>query len=187
MSLSVKLQSKRARSKQRGMSMLSTLLAVAIGGVFAYLIFTQFQDTNGKSRREAATQEITQIVANAQKLYGGSNHYGQVTTAVAVKGGVIPERLRIPGTDTANNRYDGAITLAPITITSTDDSLNFGYPAMNTTDCQDVILTVEKLMRGITVGGVDVKANDAAMNVATLATQCDAAAPVTVGFRFGRQ
>lgn len=187
MSLSIKFQSKRARSKQRGMSMLSTLLAVAIGGVFAYLIFTQFQDTTGKSRREASTQEITQIIANAQKLYGGANHYGQVTTAVAVKGGVIPERLRIPGTNTANNRYDGALTLAPVSITATDDSLALGYPAMNTSDCQDVILTVEKLMRGVTVGGVDVKANDAALNVGTLATQCDAGAPVTVGFRFGRQ
>jgi type II secretory pathway pseudopilin PulG len=181
------LPTQKPRFNQRGISMLSTLLAVAIGGVFAYIIFTQYQDTTGKSRREASVNEITQIVASAQKLYGGANHYGQVTTAVAVQGGVIPERLRIPGTSTANNRYDGALSIAPVTITSTNDSLALGYPAVNTTDCQDVVLTVEKLMRGITVGGVDVKANDAALNVATLATQCDAGAPVTVGFRFGRQ
>lgn len=187
MSLFNKIHANHARSKQRGMSMLGTLLSVAIGGVFAYMIFVQYQDTTGKSRREAATSEITQIVSNAQKLYGGANQYGPVTTAVAVKGGVIPERLRNPGTDTANNRYDGALALAPVTITAASDSLSLTYPAMNTTDCQDVVLTVEKLMRGITVRGVDVKPNDGLMNVATLATQCDFTAPVTVVFRFGRQ
>lgn len=175
-----------AKSAQRGMSIVSVLLGLVIGAGVLGVSFNQYQDAQRKSRIEAATAEVVGMIAEAQKTYGNPNQYGAVTTAVAVQGGVVPPRLRIAGTNTAQNRYNGAITFAPATITSANDSLTLTYNNVTNIDCQDLILSTERLTRRVSVGATIVKPNDGAVNVATMATACDAAATANIAFTFGR-
>lgn len=177
----------RTQATQRGISIMSVLLGLVIAALVAVVAFNQFSDAQRKTRIEAATGDISAIISEAQKTYGAANQYGAVTTAIAVQGGVVPTRLRVAGTNTAQNKYNGAITLAPATITTANDSLALGYANVRREDCQDLVIAVEPQTRGITVAGTDVKANDGALVLATLGTQCDSAANVDLIFRFGRQ
>ncbi len=180
-------KSAASKANQRGVSIIAVLLGLVVSALVIAVAYNMYTDSQGKARIEKAIAEITTMTAEAQKMYGGSNNYGSVTTAVAVQGGVVPPRLRIAGTNTAENTYNGAITFAPATITTANDALTLGYAGVLPQDCQKVVFAVESLMRGISIGATDIKANDAALNVATMATECDAAAPVTLNLRFGRQ
>lgn len=177
----------RRQNTQRGVSIISVLLGLVISAAVVSVVFNQFQDAQRKARIEAATAEVSTMIAEAQKTYGTANQFGAVTTAVAVRGGVVPARLRIAGTNTAQNKYNGAITFAPATITTANDSLTLGYANVTNVDCQDVVLSLAPLTRRINVGTAIPKANDAPVNVATLATACDSAATVAIQFTFGRQ
>lgn len=183
----MKTQFKRhSTATQRGVSIISVLLGLVIGAGVLAVAFNQFQDAQRKSRIEAANSEIATMIAEAQKLYGTSNQYGAVTTAIAVQGGVVPDRLRVAGTNTAQNRYNGAITFAPATITTANDSLALGYARVSSIDCQDLILTADPLTRRIEVAGTVVKPADGAVNIGTMSAQCDSADAVDVTFVFGR-
>lgn len=171
---------------QKGLSLVPILLSLVIIGAVTAVTFAVFGDASRKPIIEQATSDIATIVANSKKVYGTANQYANVTTAIGVQGNIVPGRLRIPGTNTAQNNYNGAITLAPATVTSANDSLAIGFARIAREDCQDVISTVEPLMRGITIGGVAVKPNDGQLNLATLSTQCDAALNVDAVFTIGR-
>lgn len=183
---SIRNSNRLAKASERGVSIVSVLLGLVISAGVLAVVYSQYQDSQRKARIEAATSEIVGMIAEAQKLYGTANQFGAVTTAVAVQGGVVPPRLRIAGTNTAQNRYNGAITFAPATITSANDSLTLTYNSVTNIDCQDIILSTERLTRRVAVGATVVKPNDGVVNVATMATSCDAAATANVAFTFGR-
>lgn len=173
---------------QRGMSMMSVLLGLVIAGLLAVVIFNQFTDSQRKARIEAATSEITTIIADAQKTYGVSNQYPNVTTTIAVQGGVIPARLRDgPAATTAHNYYNSPLTLEVGGIAATGDALTLSYGGVRQSDCQDLVLSIDPLVAAIDVNAVNVKPAGGAIALATLGAQCDTAAAVPVTFTFGRQ
>jgi len=176
-----------SRGDQRGVSVMSVLLGLVIAAGVTAVVYDQFSDSQRKARIEAATSEISTIIAEAQKVYGATNTYGSVTTAVAVQSGVIPARLRVAGTNTAQNKYNGAITVAPATITTANDSLVLTYSNVPQADCMDVAMQADRLIRRLVIGANTPKAADAAINVGTLATSCDAAATSNLALAFGRQ
>lgn len=175
------------RSQQKGAGIMAVLLGLVIAAIVAAVVYDQFNDSQRKVRIEAATAEITSIIVQAQKSYGSSNQYGGLTTALAVQSGVVPDRLRVAGTNTAQNKYNGAITLDPATITTANDSASLGYAGVPRSDCQDIVFSVERLNRGILVGAGVAKPDDGQIDVAVLGASCDAADFVNLTFRFGRQ
>lgn len=173
-------------NRQRGISIISVLLGLVISAIVVAVVYNQYTDSQGKARVEAAQAEIATMIASAQKLYGNANQYGAVTTAIAVQSGLVPDRLRVAGTTTAQNRYNGAITFVPATITTANDSLSMSYGAVNRADCQDLVLGLSTLVRSISVGATAVKPNDLPVVIATMSTACDGAATVAMTFTFGR-
>jgi Tfp pilus assembly protein PilE len=184
---SIRPQAKALRRNQRGVSVMSVLLGLVIAAGVTAVVYDQFSDSQRKARIEAANSEISTIVAETQKVYGTTNNYGALTTAVAVQSGVIPARLRVAGTNTAQNKYNGALTVAPATITTANDSVVLTYSNVPRADCMDVAMTSDHLARRIVIGAATPKAADTPINVATLATACDAAATANLAIAFGRQ
>lgn len=176
----------RTARLQQGISIISVLLGLVIAAAVVAVVYNQYTDSQRKARIEAATSDIATMIAGAQKLYGNANQYGAVTTAVAVQSGVVPERMRVAGTTTAQNRYNGAVTFTPATITVANDSLALGYGSVRAVDCQDIIMSVDTLSRAISVGATQVKPNDGQVAVADMATACDSAANVDLTITFGR-
>lgn len=178
----------KAVSAQKGVSVVSVLLGLVIGAGVLSVTFNQFTDSKRKARVESAASEIATMLSDAQKIYGTANQYGSVTTEVAIRGGVVPARLRITGTTpTARNQYNGLITFAPATLTSTNDSLTMTYANVASIDCQDLILSLERLTRRVSIGTTFPKPADGALNLATTATSCDTTSGVVdIGFTVGR-
>lgn len=172
--------------KQRGMSIVQVMFGILVGSLFLYVAVTQYQDSMKKSRIETASQEVIQMIASSQRVYGFSNQYGQVTTAIAVKGGIVPEHRRNAGTDTAQNNYNGTITFAPETINTTSDSLNITFNNVRPADCQQLVQTTESLARKILVNSTEVKPADGVTNLSALSTSCDQSSPVSVSWVIAR-
>lgn len=177
---------KRAASHQRGFGVMSMLLALVIMALVVAGIYNQFGASGRNARIDQAKTEIVTMIAGAQKLYGNANQYGAVTTAIAIQGGVVPVRLRINGTNTAQNLYNGAIEFVPATLTSVNDSMVLTYGGVRKEDCQDLILGSDTLTRRISVGATVVKAADVAIDIAALSTACDASDTSDLNFTFGR-
>lgn len=176
-----------ARQKQRGLSILGALFALVIGALLTIVTVNAFQDSQRKTRVSAALQDIQTMTSDLQKNYGSANQYGALTTAGAVQTGIVPPRLRVTGTTTANNSYNGAITFLPDTITVANDTAVMTFANVPQSDCADLVFGSEQLARRVTVGATVVKVADAVLQPVLLGTACDAAAPVSIAFAIGRK
>lgn len=172
--------------RQGGWTLVQTAIAMAIGAIAVGVAVAQFARINSAARVENHATDVRDIVAAAQGTFGSTNQYASVTTAVAVQANVFPRDRRITGTATAQSRYSGLWTLAPITLVATNDALRLTDPNVKGSDCVRIVQALEQQMRRITVAGTIVKALDAPVTVGTLATQCDSAENVIILWDFGR-
>jgi Tfp pilus assembly protein PilE len=172
------------RRSQRGASMMSVMLGLVIAAVLAAVVYTQFSESQRKARISENTADITSIVAGTKQLFGTTNTLANVTLAVAVQSGAIPDRLRDPGLNTATNKYGGAIT---IPVAATANLVGIRWANVPRSDCVDLIVGVQGLMRQIAIGANQVKPLDGVINMATASTACDAAATAAIDLSFGRQ
>lgn len=180
------INSKKQNKKQggfvlEGMTLVMLIVAIlVVAGIAWYLQSLRSSSVNNN------TSELISISATAKKKYGIANQYSNVTTAIAVTGQVIPIWLRDGTATTATNSFGGAITVTPATLTGADDALNVAWPNVPKSQCSDIVNGLGASARRIQVAGVDVKATDAVMNIATVETQCDSADALLLNVYVGR-
>lgn len=171
---------------QRGDFLVSLTIALIIVAIIGGSAFVYLKEN---TRKNEINESVTKVGATAgalRKSFGINNQYGSVTTAVAVKARVIPEDQRIPTTDTAQNIYGGLVTVAPVTLTQANDAVALTWNNVPVAQCSDIVLGTAGVARSISVAGTTVKAVDGTVNIATLTTQCDVAAPVAIIWNVGR-
>lgn len=175
---------KKALHRQRGASLLSVMLGASASALFVYFLVVQVKQVYVSHKANSAVQQIIPAIADIKTLYG--NQYESVTTEVAIGGPL--QFLRVGTTQTARNGFNGAVTLVPNTITSSNDSAKLSWNGVPSSACQQIVKGVYDAgaTRQIQVGGSDVQPADGALSVATLATQCSSADPVNVDFIIGR-
>ena len=183
----VKNAAAKTRKGQLGLSILGALLALVIGALLTIPVINAFLDSQRKTRVENNLQDMRTIIADAQRNFGTANQFGAMTTAAAVQSSVIPQRLRVTGTNSANNSYNGAIGMNGGSITVTNDTGTMVWNNVPKDDCSDLVFGIEQLTRGVVVGGAIVKPNDGLLNAAALAGACDAAAVSAIQMNFGRK
>lgn len=183
----MKAQAGMSRKGQLGLSILGALLALVIGALLTIPIVNAFLDSQRKTRVEANLQDMRTIIADVQRNFGTSNQYGGLTTAVAVQANVIPARLRVTGSNTAQNSYNGDIQFSPASVTVANDATAMRWSRVPRADCADLVYGIEQLARGVYVVGVAVKPNDGVIDTAAIAAQCDSAAEVPLDVLIGRK
>ncbi|WP_234265138.1 type 4 pilus major pilin [Hydrogenophaga sp. NFH-34] len=159
------------------------LLAVAALIAFAVLYYRENQRKNSVNSNHS---DIIAISGNLVSKYGQLNRYGDVTTELAVKSGVIPAHLRDPGADTAQNRFGGVIEVAPVDLTGTSDGISITWPNVSANQCSDIVSASEGEFRVITVDGSEIKGDGGAIDITALEEACDTDAPVELVFTAGR-
>lgn len=180
-------QLKTARGfRQKGWLTIELGLALLVIAVLVAVAVLFYRDSQRKNSVNNNISEITFVASNANAKYGTTGRYGDVTTDIAVRGGVVPAHLRVPGTDEANNRFGGVVTIEPADLTGTNDVLEITWPAVPTNQCSDIVTGVQSEFRVITVAGAEVKANGALLDLAALEDACDADAPVDIVLSVGR-
>lgn len=183
----LKVNSAKSRKGQLGLSILGALLALVIGALLTIPVVNAFLDSQRKTRVEANLQDMRTIIADVQRNFGNTNQYAKLTTAIAVQSSVVPQRLRVTGTNTAQNSYNGDITFTPTTVTVANDSTTMRWNRVPRADCADISLGIEQLARGITVTSNSVKPNDGVIDAGLVGAACDAGAEATIDVVIGRK
>lgn len=173
------------RGTQGGMSMIELSVVLVVVALISAAVFFGLQSNTRRIETQDNIAALTEISAEIKKKFGRANQYGIMTTALAVQSRAVPEQLRLTST-TAQNSYGGAITIAPATCIAANDCGDITWPSIPQAQCMDVVIGSQAGARRITVGGVVVKALDAQLNIATLATQCEAANTADMVFTVGR-
>lgn len=126
--------------------------------------------------------ELKMITTNVQRIYANNSNYATLTLAdvIALKG--VPES-RIASATTASNRWGGAITMTPVTLTTANDGVRLDTTGVPTYECISVIPQVDPGFAVIAVGGTTVKALGGALNKTALGTAC-APGNVTISYTF---
>lgn len=133
-------------------------------------------------------EQLQKIAGTAKVNYGQQNRYGLVTTAVAVQGHIIPEKLRDGTAATATNNYGAAIAVAPATTGAggANDALQLTWGNVPSKECNEIVSGVAASFRRIQVGGTDVMPLDGALSPVLLTTQCESGNTVAINFFIGR-
>lgn len=183
----MRLLNKTNRKSTRGFALLELTIAIILVSLLAAAAIFGYQSNQRRTETRDNTTAIIETAAELQKKFGINNQYGAVTTAIAVQSRSIPANLRIAGTNTAQNTYGGAITAAPVTLTTANDSIAVTWANVPQSQCIDLVQNAHQVARRVRVATVVVKVLDAANpTVATLATQCETADRVEVIFDIGR-
>jgi hypothetical protein len=178
----------RYRAKQKGFVSVEMGLTMLVGGILIVAAILFFTDNMRKTSVSANVQQLQMIAGTAKSTYGARNEYGSVTTAVAVRGHVIPTDLRDGTNPTATNSFGSAITVVPATTGTggANDALSLSWGNVPAVQCSDIVTSVASSMRRIAVAGTDVKPLDSPLNIATLTSQCETADNVAITFVIGR-
>lgn len=187
MNLAIQTQSLSARRAKRGVTMLELSIVLVIAGILAGAVFLAFQSNARRVSVADNVSQITETSAELKKKFGLTNNYGNLTTALAVQSRAVPDQLRIPGTNTAQNSYGGLITAVPATLTQANDAAQLDWNNVKQNECIDLVIGVSDVARRIEVpAGTAVKPTDGVLNLANLATQCELAANTGVTLFVGR-
>ncbi len=114
--------------KQKGMTLMELMIAVAIVGVLAAIALPSYQNSIRKSKRADATTTVSKVAAEQEKFYMQNNKYG-TTAQIATK---------MNGTNvisTQSDHYTVAITSADVTKDYTITATAKGNQAKDT-GCQ---------------------------------------------------
>jgi type II secretory pathway pseudopilin PulG len=160
--------------RQRGflsveLGLVLLVVAILVVGAVAY-----YNSNLRKTSISTNVQQIQAIAGSAKATYGYQNLYGQVNTAVAVQGHLIPDSLRDGAANTATNNFGAAIVVSPVNGTGTNDMLQVTWGNVPSDQCSDIVLGVATSLRRISVGATVVKPLDGAINIATLNDACEA-------------
>lgn len=177
---------KATHHKQRGFGAIEFGLVLLLIGALIAAAVLFYRDSQRKQSVNNNTSDIIFVSGNLVSKYGQLNRYGDVTTELAVKSGVIPGHLRVPGTDDAQNRFGGVIELNPTSLNGTNDAMEITWPNVTPNQCSDIVSATEAEFRVITVDGTEVKSDGDQVDISGLEDACDASLPVEIVFTVGR-
>lgn len=174
------------KATQRGVGMLEYGVVAIIAAIVLIGIYLAFNTYLTNSSVDDNVKDLTYIAGQLQQKFGAQNNYANVTTATAVTSHAIPDYLRVSGTSTAQNKFSGAITVAPATLTTANDAAAVTWSNIPSDRCADIVTGADKAFKRIAIGGTVVKPLNGTLNQATLGTQCEAASNVNGTFTVGR-
>jgi hypothetical protein len=178
---------RNARSiKQKGWLSVELGLTLLVAALVIAGVVIGYRNSQLKTSISNNVSEILFTASNANSKYGTTGRYGDVTTEIAVRSGVVPSQLRTPGTDQAANRFGGVITVEPATVTAPNDVLEITWPNIPANQCSGIVTGVQAEFRVITVATETVKIDGQALNFAALEEACESPRPVTAVFSVGR-
>lgn len=174
----------RGRNRNKGFTLVELGIVLAIMGLGLYYVIGKLSETNNESKSQALVQDFTGIVTRAKQLYATQQSYNGVTMAILRDNQVFPAQWNVAGVITGP--YTGAVAAAAGTFVNANDSLIITIPNIPQNMCSSIVKTLERGIEQIAVAGVQVKAFQGQINLATLGTQCTSAANVAIAMEFGK-
>lgn len=177
---------KRSIKKQRGFTLIELGIVLALSGIVLFYAVSKMTSTGDQVRAQALVGELAQIVQNTKRLYATQGSYNGVTIAALRNNTVFPSSWNGTAAGTITGPFTGAVTVGATTLTTADDAVMITTPNVPTSVCSEAARMLADGVNIITVGGTVVKANNGALNIDTLGTQCSAANSVSFAVTFGK-
>ena len=169
--------------QQKGITLVETSIGLAIAAVIVGTAYAGFESNSRRNEVQTNASLITEMIADAKKMYGQPGRYASLTTASAISSRVIPDSVVTAGA--AKNSYGGDILIVGNATTGADATLTF--EAVPQRQCMDLAMALAGSVQGMTVGGNDVfSATTNQIDLTALSTECGTAATADLEVTFGR-
>lgn len=167
---------RRAR-RQKGMTLVETMIAIAIGLIIVAVGIKGVSGAMSDSRSTDEVGDLPKIFTNMQKVYGQRASFSGATQAIFVNANVFPTSMTTSGSTNVTNRWGGAVTVAVTAIAGgTNNALTYETTGVPSSECNNVIPQLDNVVRIVTVNGTSVKADKNPTDLAALTTACSASA-----------
>jgi prepilin-type N-terminal cleavage/methylation domain-containing protein len=168
-----KLTFHRRARRQRGMTIIETMIAVTIGVVIVALAIKGVGGILADSRSSSEVGELPTIFSNLQKVYSQRSSFAGATQAIFVNNQAFPSSMVTSGSTNVTNRWGGAVTVAVTSITGgTNNALTYETTGVPSSECASVIPQLDNVVRVVTVNGTSVKADRNSTDLSALGTAC---------------
>lgn len=151
------------------------------GGVLAAMAFVLYMKNSGWPTIQG-WMEASMVSSNMKKMndiYSGAAGFTGLANANVANTTVFQAKY-LPGGAVINNRFGGAVTVGVNTINTTSDTMTYSDAGVPSAACYTLANQLADDVDRVTVGGVVVKAVNAAIVPTTLNTQCNSGTTVTV-------
>lgn len=173
------LQRPKSLKRQAGISNIQIMVGVLISAILILggIGLMRYID---KAKVNNDLNELSELKA-ATVSYGskhGENFSGFTTELGAGLDFFNPSRVTgAAGARVVMNQWKGAITVAPATLSISNDALAYTYTGVPSSACKDIVMQAGSIAGGIAIGSTNVKASPtAAIDEANTITACDTAA-----------
>lgn len=171
----------RMARNQKGFTLVELMLVVVLGGAIIATVIIAAPRVKAGIQADKDMNTIPDIMANVQGHYSLKPSFNGLTNTIANSYKLIPDDMN-GGAGTITNRYGGAVTLAPATVTAADDSFSISYGGVPSRVCLKVVPQLSPQFLNVSVNGTVVKATGGALNETTAATQCNSTEANTLFF-----
>lgn len=173
----MKRNSPQNLKKQAGLTLIEILIVLVIAAGLLFGIFYLVSQANERSIVRDEVQSYNTMANDARTSFRKQGDYAGVAGSVLIQLGIVPPTM-INGT-AIRSGWNTAITVAPINLNGTaNDGMEFSY-SVPRTSCPNFIDGVTNSAARISIDGEVVKnvpANLTTVNVADVASACDAGA-----------
>ncbi|MEJ6002722.1 type 4 pilus major pilin [Paucibacter soli] len=154
------------RRNERGITLLETLLALAVGSAVAVGAAVFFTKANGDVRAQQTADGVNQIITGIKDRYGALGGYAGISNASVIANTLVPKTFAVSGA-VITSPYGGTstITVAP---TDTNSTFTVTVTGLPTSACSVLVSRVDSATTGI--GGGATAPADTTLTSATTAT-----------------
>lgn len=161
----------RLRSRFAGFSLFELMLVLIIVAALIGVVYEVYLRASADSDSNNESQQLTTIVAGVHATFSAQSSYSGLSNSVLLNAEAFPQNM-VSGT-TVTNSFGGSVTVAPASITGSDDSFSITYNSVPQSECVSLTNGVADMFKIIDVDGTAVKTLSApTVNVATLTSQC---------------
>lgn len=173
------------RQRQGGFTLVELLIAAVLLALAIAGVYKGVADYMSNDRANREMKELPAIITAIQQKYAQRQSYAGATTAGLINLGVFPQSWVIG--NTLQNRWGGTVTVGTATLVAANDALTLTVTQVPQAECTDVIPGLEQSVRVVTVGGTEVKPNNAQTDMTALGTACAAGgAANTIVYTIGK-
>jgi len=155
-------------NKQRGLTLVETLVAVVVGLIILAGAFVVFGMITSSNKLSNAEQDLTTTQLNIKQLYQGQPNYTGLSNAVAFAANVFPQDMATSAINVID-QWNGAVTLAADANPTEFDITFAGVP-------QDACIKFASFEFGqwvsLTINGTNIPQTQGTSPVTVAATAC---------------
>lgn len=166
---------------KKGFTLVELMIVIVLGGLVIAVAIAAGPRIKAHIQGNKDLETIPDITANVQAHYSLKSSYVGLTNTIVNSYKLVPDDMNGGGAS-ISNRYGGAVTIAPATVSVANDSFTISYGSVPSRVCLKIVPQLAPQFLNASVNGTVVKATGGALDEATAATQCNSGETNTVLF-----